>query len=373
MSLQTKQLVTSLAPSAQRPDPALIAAWANAPLDATITRALGHFLMTKASHNTRIAYARDILEFIQHCESQKSLVTVVNDVTEKLILLWKDSLNKKHSKYDDSRRRIANSSVARKLCSLASFLDFAVKRNLITASPFEHITRPKVRRQSHARILTEQEIRTLLDVSYAKLTSLRASESMDNPKSAAQRQQAEMEWCILVLLFTVGMRVSELCALRLNDISREGDLLRLHLLTKGGLQHNPLIHPDTAAVLLNYIAITHEQSASTDPLFPSNRRTDKSQKVTHLHRSSVFRIVQKAALSAGITHPFSPHGCRATLATQLHLNEVPVVEIQSLLNHAQVTTTQLYLHRVHELQEAVALNLPWSSNSKSRPLKSTTE
>jgi integrase/recombinase XerD len=185
--------------------------------------------------------------------------------------------------------------------------------------------------------------------------------------------KAELEWCILVLLFTVGMRVSELCALKLKDISREGDLIRLHLMAKGGQQHNPLIHPDTAHVLLQFISRAHPMPQLTDPLFPAVRKCQENRPHQSIHRSHVFRIVQNAARAAGISRPFSPHGCRATLATQLHLSQVPVVEIQALLNHSQVTTTQLYLHRVHELREAAALQLPWSVPPISRPLNPKAE
>lgn len=363
----------SLAAQAQRIDASVLAAWANSPLDDSIKSALGHFLITKPSNNTRNAYSRDIIEFLTHCSQLGSQITRMSEISEKLILLWKDSLNKKHSKYDDSRRRVASSSVARKLCALSSFLDFAVRRKLIAVSPFEHITRPRVRRQSHATILTDDEIRSIIETCRSKLILQRAQPVQDTPKGREQLLKVEMEWCILILLFTVGMRVSELCSLTLGDISREGDLIRLHLLTKGGLRHNPLIHPDTATVLLNYLALAHPHSIASDPLFPASRKGRSGKPQPSIHRSSVFRVVQNAAREAGIARAFSPHGCRATLATQLHLSEVPVVEIQSLLNHAQVTTTQLYLHRVHELQEAASLKLPWSEEVQSRPLVSKAE
>lgn len=252
-------------------------------------------------------------------------------------------------------------------------MDFSLKRKLIAENPFAYISRPKVRRQSHATILSEEEIQTLLTHSQTKVAQLRTQHDPSNTKMMRQLLKAETEWCILVLLFTVGMRVSELCALRLKDLSREGDLIRLHLLTKGGQQHNPLIHPETSAVLCNYIALVHTQSHPSAPVFCASRNSRKEHSQQGIHRSRVFRIVQGAARAAGISRSFSPHGCRATLATQLHMNQVPVVEIQALMNHAQVTTTQLYLHRVHELREAAALQLPWSSNTSSRPLGSKVE
>jgi integrase/recombinase XerD len=350
-----------------------LASWANKPLDVGIASVLSHFLVAQPSQNTRKAYGRDVLEFLNFCADCGCEIQRIEEVSEKLILRWKENLNKKHSKFEDSRRRVASSSVARKLCSLASMMEFAFKRKLITVNPFEHVTRPKVRRQSHATVLTEEEVRLLLKEQHSKLLGLRARRDSGNPKTMRLLMKAETEWCVLVLLFTVGMRVSELCALKIEDISHEGDLIRLHLFAKGGQQHSPLIHPDTAAILLSYIAQVHPYPQPPAPVFPAVRKPRDGHTQQGIHRSQVFRIVQKAAREAGIHRAFSPHGCRATLATQLHMNQVPLVEIQTLLNHAQVTTTQLYLHRVHELQEAAALQLPWSSQPNSRLLRPKAE
>jgi len=369
-NLTRKTLLNS---SLVRLDANALASWANKPIDMCMASVLSHFLVAQLSQNTRKAYGRDIVEFLNFCTYAGFEIVGIDEISEKHILLWKVDLNKKHSKFDDSSRRVTSSSVARKLCSLASLVEFALRRRLITVNPFERISRPKVRRQSHATVLTDEEVQLLLNEQNLKVTKLRALRDTDDAKSRRLLMKAETEWCILVLLFTVGMRVSELCALRIEDISREGDLIRLHLLTKGGQQHSPLIHPETSAVLLNYISQAHPQPHPSAPLFPAIRKSRTGDGQQEIHRSQVFRIVQKAAREAGISRAFSPHGCRATLATQLHLNQVPVVEIQTLLNHAQVTTTQLYLHRVHELKEAAALQLPWSSKPNSRPLGSKDE
>lgn len=347
-----------------------VSTWANRQLTPHLIDALGHFLLLQNSQHTRAAYARDISEFLTFCKETCKNLNTVNDITEKHALLWKEYLTQKHSKFENSRRRVAQSSIARKLCTLSSFLDFALKRKLIEENPLTRVKRPKVRRQSHATVLNADEIRTVLADSRNHLESLQVELSNGTIKTKAPILKAQTEWCILVLLFTVGMRVSELCSLKLKDISMEGDLLRIHLLAKGGRLHNPLIHSETAKILLNYIATVREGVSPESPLFTSSRGGRQSAKVAlHIHRSTVFRIVRESARRAGIKRNFSPHGCRATLATQLHLNEVPVVEIQGLLNHAQVTTTQLYLHRINDEREAASLQLPWANKLNIKPLR----
>ncbi|MEY4064128.1 MAG: hypothetical protein RIR26_336 [Pseudomonadota bacterium] len=335
--------------------------WAGQPLTSAFPDALLHFLLFQTSVHTRSAYARDIIEFLRFSEEKQFQVKTLSDVSEKIVLHWKDHLLEKHARFDNSKRRVASASVARKLCALSSLMDFALKRKLIAENPLAHIMRPRVRRQSHATVLNEQELQEMLAASRAWLSHVEIASFPNERKRKTALLKAEMEWCILVLLFSVGLRVSELCQLKLSDISREDDLLRLHLLAKGGRNHSPLIHPETAQTLIRYIERVHSGSSGEAPLFPAGRPS------AFIHRSTVFRMVRDAAKRAGITRSFSPHGCRATLATQLHLNNVPVVEIQSLLNHAQVTTTQLYLHRVDESKEAAALRLPWAHINKLKP------
>lgn len=340
-----------------------IARWAETPLSARFPDVLGHFLLTYRSGNTRSAYARDVLEFLAFAADLGRSPAFVTEITEKQILLWKDHLAQKHVRFDESKRRVANASVARKLCTLSSLLDFAQKRGLLDENPMELVRRPKVRRQSHAPVLTEAELTQILRASKVHLeTTLASYESSEKNRRA--RVRAETEWCVLVLLFTVGMRVSELCQLTLQDLTHEGDLLRIRLLTKGSRRHAPLIHPESARVLSRFVELYRSGDSPEAPVFVAGRTS--AGKILPLHRSTVFRMVRDAARRAGIQRPFSPHGCRATLATQLHLAEVPVVEIQNLLNHAQVTTTQLYLHRVDELKESAALRLPWVQSDTRR-------
>ena len=360
----SKLPITQPATLVSDPEKNAMLTWAGEKLTANISDVVGHFLLAQRSLNTRNAYKRDIVEFLDFMQSLGRIPVLIGDICEKSILLWKDELSRKHTRFSDTKRRIANSSVARKLCTLSSLLDFALKRKLLEENPMMRVNRPKVRRQSHASVLNADELMQILNGSREHLQSIRSSAPAEATAHALWQRKlrtAEMEWCILVLLFTVGMRVSELCQLTIKDLIPDGDLLRLRLVTKGARKHVPLIHPESAKTLLGFVERNRSQAAPDEPVFPAGRSC--SAEKMPLHRSTVFRLVRQAAIRAGIQRNFSPHGCRATLATQLHLEEVPVVEIQSLLNHAQVTTTQLYLHRVDTLKESAALRLPWVNPS----------
>lgn len=107
--------------------------------------------------------------------------------------------------------------------------------------------------QSHATVLNAEEISCVLQASQSNLAARRAQQTRDSPRDAAALALAHIEWFILVLLFTVGTRDSELCMLKLQDVSIEVDLIRLHLLAKSGRSLSPLIHPKAGKVLFEYI------------------------------------------------------------------------------------------------------------------------
>lgn len=337
--------------------------WANQQPTTLIVDITAHFLLSQRSHHTRMAYARDVIEFLHFCEEGNFQVQNVDEISEKMLLLWKENLTQKHSRFDQSKRRIAQASVARKLCTLSALLDFALKRKLIEENPIKWVKRPKVRRQSHATVLSEDEILIILTFAKKLRDSELINQSQKTLKSNHTRKifDAETQWCAIILLFSVGMRVSELCQLRMNDVVRDGDHLRLRFIAKGGRKHQPLIHPEASVILDRFIQLYRTEAHKDEPLFVTYK--SKNSQIAALHRSRVFRMVRNLARGAGIQRAFSPHGCRATLATQLHKSGVPLTEIQTLLNHAQVTTTQLYIHRIDDLKEAAALQIPWNQIS----------
>lgn len=149
---------------------------------------------------------------------------------------------------------------------------------------------------------------------------------------------------ILELLFSSGLRVSELANLKRENVNPtkddftvrgKGDKLRLVFVSDGAKQ-----------ALKNYFAIRHDDSPFVfirhDRAAPQQASLEREPKP--LTPRSIQRLVQTYAVNAGITKRVTPHVLRHSFATDLLMNGADIRSVQALLGHASITTTQIYTH-----------------------------
>ena len=150
---------------------------------------------------------------------------------------------------------------------------------------------------------------------------------------------------ILELLFSSGLRVSELISLNRDQISL--NLKRKEFMVRGKGQKDRLvfISDEAANWLHRYL---EKRTDNSPPLFINNSKNRRqiSQDGHHLRLSSrsIQRIVQKAALKAGLSKKVSPHTLRHSFASNLLSNGADLRSIQVMLGHANIATTQIYTH-----------------------------
>lgn len=178
---------------------------------------------------------------------------------------------------------------------------------------------------------------------------------------------------LIRFLYRTGTRVSECCALRRGDIDLE-DGTAFVFRGKGGKSRRVYFDTETASALLRYwtarldgsqpvaLATLAAFSGRDIPGTPGNRITPRS----------VERIVQEVARQAGIAARITPHSFRHGLATQLVEGKVPAPVVQRVLGHANLATTQIYVHLVDaevraEYQEAFGEYRPSSTRGDSAP------
>lgn len=321
--------------------------WASQELTAFLPDVLSHFLLTLKSAHTRRNYLRDIQEFIAFTRELGLTIQYIYEITEKTVLLWNQSLLKQHSQYSGSRTRVIQSSIARKLCALSSLLNFAKKRKLIDSNCVELIPRPKIKRESKTNAMTADELKKILAVAETDAKNFYGVNTL-------KYRSARLKYAVLFTLFSVGMRVDELCELRIGDLEETQQFFRLHMTAKGGEAHSPIIHENTAKVLKEYIAEIRLNTVPENLLFVRAHKTKIETKLTQV---AVYGMITELAKRAEIDKKVSPHSCRATLATLLHHNGVPIGQIQDLLNHKQITTTAIYIKKANEVAEAAATKI----------------
>lgn len=282
-----------------------------------------------------------IMEFLEYLEvergrSQKTaenyhlylnrLVDFAGDMTvdkidNELIRKWRLWLNRYKN---DNDLPLSATTQSYHLIALRSFLNYCLKRDITTLAP-NKIELPKARRKQ-VTFLNPKELGQMI-------------EKISTSDEAGLRDRA-----IIELLFSSGLRVSELAGLNRDHINTK----RREFMVRGkGQKDRPVyIGEITASHIEEYLATRQD---SLPPLFISYRDNspthfDTSGNFRRLTPRSIQRVVKKYSLLAGITKHVSPHTMRHSYATDLLMNGADLRSVQSLLGHSNISTTQVYTH-----------------------------
>jgi len=208
------------------------------------------------------------------------------------------------------------SSIARKISALRSFFKYLIREQLASANPAKSVSSPKL----------EKVLPTTLTVDEAFRLVESPAEEPDHP---SLRDQA-----ILELLYSSGIRVSELVGLNLKQLDLDLGLVRVM-----GKRRKERIAPVGSKAIESLRAYLKERGemGEEEPLFVNRWRR-------RLTSRSVGRLVKKYTKRAGIFRNISPHTLRHSFATHLLDSGADIREIQEMLGHASLSTTQRYTH-----------------------------
>lgn len=256
------------------------------------------------SSNTVIAYSSDVVEFNNYIK--KNLLEINT----------KDIEN-----YIKSINNLKGVSVSHKLSSLKSFYNFYLKRGLIKNNPTLMISRPKLEKKLPT-YLSLEEVSSLLNI------------EVKNAFDARNK-------AVLELLYSSGLRISELTSMELANLDIDECLVRI--MGKGSKER---IVPlgDYALIALNNYLKEYRPSLNkknTTYLFLNNRG-DK------ISRQFIFKVIKLECQKKGIRKNVSPHTLRHTFATHLLKNGADLRIIQELLGHENIGTTQIYTHLTND-------------------------
>jgi site-specific recombinase XerD len=160
---------------------------------------------------------------------------------------------------------------------------------------------------------------------------------------------AARDRAILELLFSTGMRVSEISKLKIESVNLSRDEFTVR--GKGGKLRAVFLSSTAKDALKTYLAKRRDASPY---LFVGHDRAKSGRAPSEgLTPRSIQRMVERYALAAGITKHITPHTLRHTFATDLLLGGADIRSVQSLLGHASITTTQIYTHITNKQMKEV--------------------
>jgi integrase/recombinase XerD len=251
----------------------------------------------------------------------------------KIFLIWLDDNKEKLSNAD---RIIINnylayrldngaslSTIQRIITCIKSFYSFLFENNIIKYNPAQLIENPKKRRKLPT-IITESEVMKLLD-------------SPDVKTNKGLRDK-----CILELLYSSGLRISELLSIKINQISKEKKFLKIK--GKGNKERLVPIGSSAMNLLIVYLDTYRSSIKNTnniDILFINENGSIIS-------RQACWEMIQRYASISLINKKISPHNLRHAFATHLLNNGADLRTVQMLLGHASLSTTQIYTHIAKE-------------------------
>ncbi len=278
-----------------------------------ISQFLTHVKVEKGlSANTVSAYQRDLVKFNAFAQKRKLALEAVtrDDLVDFLAGLY--------------RGKLESRTVARNLVTLRNFFRFAQIQELITVDPSLNLESPKIRRTLPGYLRLEEVERLL--------------QQPDANTPLGLRDRAMLE-----VLYSTGLRVSELIGLRVTDVDAKVGCIRC--IGKGDKERIVPAGRKALSMVEKYLRDTRPKllpkGVSSAALFVNRRGVA-------LSRVGVWKILSAYGRQAGLRVALTPHMLRHSFATHLLERGADLRSVQLMLGHADISTTQIYTHVVEE-------------------------
>lgn len=285
----------------------LVAMQGNSSIDLNVDLFLNYLRVEKhLSDNTLQAYGRDLRFFSEFLFKSKK--TNLKNIVQKDILQFIASRR---------RKEVKSRSISRNLVTIRQFFRFLVREHILKDDPSSKIEFPKLGTRLPKTMSLEQ-IDSLLS-------------QPDQKTSRGLR-----DYALIHLMYATGMRVSELTSLKMSSLNLEGGYLKV--MGKGSKERIIPMGSVALVALLDYIEkVRVRKNPESHYLFLGN-------KDGRLTRQAVWNRIKNYARQAGVKVNVTPHVLRHSFATHLLERGADLRSVQTMLGHADVTTTQLYTH-----------------------------
>ena len=260
--------------------------------------------------NTISAYGNDMRRFVAWVDTRRMADLTIQDLSSYVGTLQEEGL--------------APSSISRNVVAVRTFYKFLQLEGVVTDNPAELITTQKMW-QRMPGVLTTRQVELFLH----------------SPKRSDKFWQRDV--AMLEVLYATGCRASEVCNLRVRDLSMAQKHLRCE--GKGGKQRMVPLGGRAITAIQRYLEQLRGDLAAKSPHPPEELFLSRSGRP--IDRVQLWRLVKAYAKRVGIDSKISPHSLRHSFATHLLAGGADLRLVQEMLGHASIQTTQIYTHVEH--------------------------
>ena len=281
-------------------------------LEADVRTFLSYLRVEKGlSDNTIQSYRRDMIKFAEFLQKQKLDTARIQrqDVVNFLAMLYK--------------RRLDSRSVARHLVTIRHFFRFSLLEGFVKEDPAATIESPKFR-QSLPYFLSVEEVERLLT-------------QPDTTSAVGLRDKA-----IIELMYSTGIRVSELTGIRVGDLQLDAGCLRC--IGKGNKERLVPVGKKALAVVESYLKKSRPELLKDN----ASAHLFLNQRGRPMDRITIWKMMGQYGKKAALRKPLKPHTLRHSFATHLLDRGADLRSVQMMLGHSDISTTQIYTHVVEE-------------------------
>jgi len=292
------------------------------------------FLVQFLSPDTKTAYIKDLKFFFDFLKSGGVSVGHPAEIQSYHFQLYRDHL---------LERGLSSATINRRLVCIRSFMKWAIASKLIDHNPLDTVKLPKVQTESPTVAFDDDEVVQMLN-----------APDLSSHKGKTHR-------LIMVLLFHLGLRRSELTNLKMHQMVYDRTHHVLRIQGKGDKLRLIPLNETVYEEIQMYLAHLNDNGISLGPEDFLLQTELNTRNVKPMDGSTIFRVIGRYAKKLGINKSVSPHSCRATVISHLlDTQHAAIRDVATFAGHSNITTTERYDKRRKNLDKSAAYQVDFS-------------
>jgi integrase/recombinase XerC len=287
-----------------------------------------------ASAYTQRNYRQALTEFVRWHQEERSAFAD-KSVSARQAVAWEKLQRDDFRNYLRflGRHNLGRAAIQLRFSALRTFYKFLIRHGAVETSPIKNLSLPKLEKLL-PKFLTIQQMKDLLAAPAKLLETRKQKKGAGRPISAAACLR---DLAVLETIYSCGLRVSELCGLRVDDIDWSEQLVRVR--GKGKKERLVPVGEPALKAIQNYWSALKQPPAGLSPVFFA-----ETKKRAPLNPLQLSRRLKQYLVIAGLDPGLTPHKLRHSYATHLLDAGADLRSVQELLGHAHLITTQIYTH-----------------------------